>query len=196
LERRPIDIRNVALSTGSFQEIMSVPGWNNREARSTAGDDEPRLANWRTHLGKLSGNELIKLQYCYENSPVCVPDGTPPVDYDMKRFTPTTRPGTRAPHAWMADGRSTLDLFGHGFMLLRFGAAASDASALLEAARKANVPMVEHVIEDARIAALYERKLVLVRPDGHVAWRGDCFPDDVRDVIAIVRGDAASRRGD
>jgi hypothetical protein len=195
LERRPIDIRNVSLSTRSFQEIMSVPGWNDRQRPSTVGDDDPRLAEWRTHLGKLSGNELLKIQYCYENSPICVPDGTPPVDYDLNRFTPTTRPGTRAPHAWMADGRSILDLFGQGLTLLRFGAEASDASALLAAAREGNVPMVEHIIEDAYIAALYERRLVLVRPDGHVAWRGDSC-SDARKVIAIVRGDAAGRRGD
>ena len=33
-----------------------------------------------------------------------------------------------------------------------------------------------------------ERKLVLVRPDGHVAWREDACPDDASVLIDRVRG--------
>jgi hypothetical protein len=42
------------------------------------------------------------------------------------------------------------------------------------------------------IAALYERKLVLVRPDGHVAWRGDTPPADPLAVMDRVRGAAGA----
>ena len=38
-------------------------------------------------------------------------------------YTQTARPGSRAPHAWLSPGRSTLDLFGRSFVLLRFDAA-------------------------------------------------------------------------
>jgi hypothetical protein len=34
----------------------------------------------------------------------------------------------------------------------------------------------------------YERRLVLVRPDGHVAWRDDAEPRDARAVIDRLRG--------
>ena len=37
-------------------------------------------------------------------------------------------------------------------------------------------------------AELYERRFVLVRPDGHVAWRGDTMPDDPLAVVDRVRG--------
>ena len=43
-------------------------------------------------------------------------------------------------------------------------------------------------IADAGICELYERRLVLVRPDGHVAWRGDIMPDDALAVVDCVRG--------
>ena len=43
-------------------------------------------------------------------------------------------------------------------------------------------------IRDEAIAALYERRLVLVRPDGHVAWRGDALPRDVAGLVAAVTG--------
>ena len=45
-------------------------------------------------------------------------------------------------------------------------------------------------IADAGIAALYERKLVLVRPDGHVAWRDDAAPADAQALVERVCGHA------
>jgi len=48
--------------------------------------------------------------------------------------------------------------------------------------------MVE--IEDGAIAKLYERRLVLVRPDGHVAWRDDGPPKDPLALVDRVRGAA------
>lgn len=103
-----------------------------------------------------------------------MPDGTPPERDDPEAFVPSTRPGARAPHAWIVDGRSTLDLYGRGFVLLRLGADAPDASAFVavEAARGEPLDVVR-VEEPA--AELYQRRLVLVRPDGHVAWRGTRF---------------------
>ena len=65
----------------------------------------------------------LQLGYRYEASPICIADGTRRRPMIPKIFMPSARPGSRAPHAWLADGRSTLDLFGRGFVLLRFGEA-------------------------------------------------------------------------
>ena len=63
-----------------------------------------------------------------------LPDGPAPAEpEDTRDYRPSSHPGGRAPHAWLADGRSTLDLFGRGFTLLRF-ADAPDAGALAAAA--------------------------------------------------------------
>jgi hypothetical protein len=43
-------------------------------------------------------------------------------------------------------------------------------------------------IDDPAIARLYERSLVLVRPDGMVAWRGDALPGDVAALVAKLSG--------
>ena len=50
------------------------------------------------------------------------------------------------------------------------------------------MPLAVRRIEHAEAAALYERALVLVRPDGHVAWRGDHEPLDALQIIDAVRG--------
>jgi 2-polyprenyl-6-methoxyphenol hydroxylase-like FAD-dependent oxidoreductase len=181
-ERRPIAVRNVELATRSFRAIASIPGWRETDQIPDWPNKPPR---W------LSVPEHFKLLYSYEQSPICVPDGTPAPDPEPPRFVPTTRPGTRAPHAWLADGRSTLDLFGDGFTLLRLGAQPPDAAALVDAAKSRGVPLRDLAIPDPEIATLYETKLVLVRPDGHVAWRGDAGPADAGAIIDRVRGATA-----
>jgi hypothetical protein len=181
-ERRPIAARNVDLATRSFRAIASIPGWH----------DTDRAAEWPNNSPRwLSVPEHLKLLYCYEHSPICIPDGTPAPPPLPERFVASTRPGTRAPHAWLADGRSTLDLFGERFTLLRLGTHPADAAALIDAAKARGVPLHAIAIVDAELAALYERKLVLVRPDGHVAWRGDACPAEPGAVVDRVRGAAA-----
>jgi hypothetical protein len=91
----------------------------------------------------------------------------------------------------LAPGQSTLDLFGRGFVLLRFDTAAADTASLMRAAACRGVPLAVQDIRDDGIAALYERRLALVRPDGHVGWRSDDAPDDPDAVIDRVRGAAA-----
>jgi hypothetical protein len=133
-----------------------------------------------THLG-----------YCYAGSPIIVPDGPPPPEpEDTRVYHPTSQPGCRAPHAWLADGRSTLDLFGRDFTLLRLGSDAPEAARLVAAAACARMPLDCVTLTEPEVVQLYRSKLVLVRPDGHVAWRSDALPADADELIARVRGDS------
>jgi hypothetical protein len=117
-----------------------------------------------------------------------VSDGSAAIPVETKQFVPSARPGTRAPHAWLGDGRSTLDLFGKGFVLLRLGAAPPPGASIVNAAETRRVPLTVVDLADEKIAALYGRALVLVRPDGHVAWRADDAPADALALIDRVRG--------
>jgi len=73
-------------------------------------------------------------------------------------------------------------------VLLTFGADPVDADRIGAAFRTAGVPLVVHALADPAIAALYERSLVLVRPDGHVAWRGDAAPADATALAGYRSG--------
>jgi hypothetical protein len=142
----------------------------------------------------------IALGYRYEDSPVVCPDGSAPPPDTVREYLPVARPGHRAPHAWLdggpppsagvriAQGRSTLDLFGDGFALLAFGD--SETAPLQLAAQARGVPLCLTRVKDAEIARLYGAKLVLVRPDGHVAWRGDAAPSDSIALVDRLRGAA------
>ena len=178
-ERRPIAVRNVEYATRSYAAIASIPGLLGADDPATWNKSPPR---W------LSIPEHLKSQYCYEGSPICATDDAPVPEPETAQFVPSTRPGSRAPHAWLADGRSTLDLFGEGFVLLRLGADPPATTSLIRAASARGVPLATATLADPDLAKLYEKPLVLVRPDGHVAWRGDQPPADAEALIEQVRG--------
>jgi hypothetical protein len=190
LERRPVGWRNVNTAADNRAAEMAVPVPEYLEEDSPGGAaqraevaqviERTRRKEWAS-LG-------IALGYRYDDSPVCVPDGSPPPSDDGSVYEPTSRPGSRAPHVWLGEGCSTLDLLGDGFSLLSFSA--DEPSRLCDAARTRGVPLTAKRIDNPGVAALYEKKLVLVRPDGHVAWRGDTLPADPVGLIDRVRGAA------
>jgi 2-polyprenyl-6-methoxyphenol hydroxylase-like FAD-dependent oxidoreductase len=192
-ERRPIGIRNVGMSAEFYvdhgklgDELATIENDNAAGALARARMGEALVRG----VGRMFRTTGLQIGYRYENSPICVDDGTPPGADDPEVFVPSTRPGSRAPHAWIGDGRSMLDLYGTAFVLLRLGAGAPDASALEAAAAVRNVPLTIIAVTEPDAVRLYQRRLVLVRPDGHVAWRADAMPSDPAAVIDTVRGAA------
>jgi hypothetical protein len=91
---------------------------------------------------------------------------------DPVAYEPTTAPGARLPSTFLRDGSALYDRLGPWFTLLRFGDA--DPSPLIDAAP---VPLETVIVDDPSVAPIYEAKLVLVRPDTHVAWRGNACTD-------------------
>ena len=191
IERRPVARRNVGAATANFraQTVTDV---------GQICDDTAAGAALRQRIGARLAEEHrkqfisdgIALGYRYDPSPIVIADGSTPPPDSIQRYTPSTHPGCRAPHHWIEGTFSTLDLFGDGFVLVRLGRDAPDGAGLAEAARQCGVPLRVETLDDQAIAALYERRLVLVRPDGHVAWRGDDAPAEPLDIIDTVRGAA------
>jgi hypothetical protein len=105
----------------------------------------------------------------------------------MGEFTESTVPGCRAPHFWLADGRSLYDAFGPGYTLLRFDPDA-DIQTLLVAARTRQLPLTVLDIAGAQVPAAYRHKLVLCREDQHVAWRADAVAADAVALVDMLRG--------
>ena len=192
VERQPVGARNVSEASGNLRRMLSV------DTHPDINDDTPQGAATRAKVGREFSESMrrewftlgIHLGYRYEGSPICWPDGTPALPDEARTYVATARPGHRAPHAWLADGRSTLDLFGRGFTLVGFDAEPAEAAPLLDAARARRVPMEFVALPEPKVAALYERRFVLVRPDGHVAWRGDRMPADPLHLIDVLRGAA------
>jgi 2-polyprenyl-6-methoxyphenol hydroxylase-like FAD-dependent oxidoreductase len=132
----------------------------------------------------------LNFGYFYAGSPIIAHETEAPPAYSMGGFTPSTVPGCRAPHFWLADGRSLYDAFGPGYTLLRLDPAA-DVSALAAAAQARNMPLAVLDVQAADVPAAYLHKLTLCRADQHVVWRGDGLPDETGQLVARLCGEAA-----
>lgn len=189
-ERRPVARRNIGFSTQNFR------AWQDTPSPAAVCDLTPEGEKVRQDLGRRLRESTrveweslgLQLGHRYEDSPICVPDDTPPTPDEYSTYIPTTRPGSRAPHVWLGDGRSTLDLFGHAFVLVCTDQRLQgDADTLAQAFAARKVPFQIECIDEPSVAAAYEMPLVLVRPDGHVAWRGNQVTSPGQ-LVDTVRG--------
>jgi 2-polyprenyl-6-methoxyphenol hydroxylase-like FAD-dependent oxidoreductase len=108
----------------------------------------------------------------YDGSPVIVSDGAAPPPDGPNVYHPSACPGGRAPHVWLADGRSLYDSFGFEWTLLVTRDNAQGAEAFAAAARARGMELKVLRETGAGLRDLYEADLALVRPDQVVAWRG------------------------
>ncbi|KAK5199659.1 hypothetical protein LTR92_000200 [Exophiala xenobiotica] len=180
LERRPVALRNVERSGVHFQvhdqlrEILSG-GDPNRVDEDTEEGRKLRAAI-HEHYQRNSGENTdfgIEMGYRYE-SPAIIPDKDvePPV-WTPAQYTPTSWPGGRPPHIFLLDGTPIFDTFGKDWTLLVFDENCGEE--LVEnAAMALSIPLTVVSLSGEELAkTLYEKALVLIRPDQHVAWRTD-----------------------
>lgn len=164
-------------------EELELPGAPGEFARARIGEiiRDQKAREYHT-LGVVLGERYI-------GSPViCRESGEPPADHYL-HYVPSTYPGSLAPHYWLADGGSVYDLFGTGFTLvLSNSRGAAEAARISAAAAELAVPLTTVEPRDKRARELYPMTLTLIRPDQHVAWRGDRAPDRPRVLLDRVRG--------
>jgi 2-polyprenyl-6-methoxyphenol hydroxylase-like FAD-dependent oxidoreductase len=156
-------------------------GAEGEQARAEAG----RVA-CETNIKQFAAAGL-NFGYFYDSSPLIAYDGSAHPTYTLGSFTSSTVPGCRVPHLWFDDGRSLYDALGPEYTLLRFDPSL-DVGPLATAAQKRGFPLTVLDVVSREAAALYSTKLVLARPDQHVAWRGDDLPGDSLRLIDHLRG--------
>ncbi|HEX9837390.1 MAG TPA: FAD-dependent monooxygenase [Alphaproteobacteria bacterium] len=188
-ERRPIAIRNTSASARLARNVGAVPIGPAIDADSPDGAAARGAASaFLSNFGEEFASLGVQLGARYDDSPIVVPDGTAPPAFDAVVYRPSACPGGRAPHFWLDGHVSLFDRLGRGFTLLRFDGCRADAAPLAHAARACGVPFSVLDVDGDEARDLYERGLALVRPDQHVAWRGDRLPEDCAALIARVTG--------
>jgi hypothetical protein len=190
LERKPVteQVSCYAMNTfvsqlqsSALPDNLEAPGPEGDAVRARVGREAYELNVGQACCGGLN------FGYFYDASPIIAYDGEEAPTYDMYDFRQSTVPGCRTPHLWLRDGRSLYDVLGPEFTLLRFDPAV-ETGGLIAAAALRRVPIVELAVDADDSASLYPRKLVLSRPDHHVAWRGDEPPRDPVGLIDRLRG--------
>jgi 2-polyprenyl-6-methoxyphenol hydroxylase-like FAD-dependent oxidoreductase len=191
-ERRPIAQANVDWSVSNAKRMREL-----REA--IAGEDADRLASALLdqihHVGALGQD----LGFRYRPGTL-LDDGADAPPLDPIVYEPSATPGGRAPHMWVEQEGSrisTLDLFDRSYVLLAPAGGREWAAVARRLAAELAIPLDAYVvgIEDDLIAdgdglaALYGISgsgAVLVRPDGHVAWRSAALTRDPAAALADV----------
>jgi 2-polyprenyl-6-methoxyphenol hydroxylase-like FAD-dependent oxidoreductase len=189
-ERRAIGIRNTRFARSTADSIGNIPVPDELEAKTPAGEQARRELGRRLHGIMVKEFEIpgLVLGLCYRDSPIVSQENRPPPNDDMHLYRPSTYPGCRAPHFYLRDGRSILDCTGHGLTLLCLGGDARGAAAMAKAAAAAGVPFSVQGIDETEARELYGYDYVLVRPDQHVAWRGNAPPSEPERLLARVTG--------
>jgi hypothetical protein len=174
-ERRPIAQRNTAFAGRMADSIGRLPVTPLVEETGVESDAaRERLGRaLAAHVASEFNIPGVQLGMRYEGAIVAKEDRPAPPD-DFNRYVPSGFPGARAPHRWVG-AASLLDLFGRDFTLLALGA--GDTAAWEAAAARLDVPLTVVRLDDADVRELYGADFTLVRPDHHIAWRGDGAAD-------------------
>lgn len=192
-ERRPIATHNVAEAGDNFRKIRALPSGPDIDKPTSSG---AALRHAFRHTLATGGynveyeQEHTVLGYAYTGSPLIAdrPGAAAPPEVPFRQ---SDRPGGRAPHLWLGEGRSTIDEFWLGFTLLCIEDACAEAE---DAAQGLGVPFRQISVDADRARGLYQTRFTLVRPDGHVAWAGSDPRADWRRILTrAVGGDPADR---
>jgi 2-polyprenyl-6-methoxyphenol hydroxylase-like FAD-dependent oxidoreductase len=189
-ERRPVALRNTGFARHFADSIGLYRPSPAIEAAGRAGDAARRRAG--EYLASHARAEFnipgFTFGARYDGSPIIAADPAPSPPDQPNAYVPTGKPGGRAPHIWLADGRSLYDAFGFEWTLLSIGADTRSIAGFTAASKAATLDLEVVTIDDEEAYDLYESDLVLIRPDQIVAWRrtGDGFDPDA--VLALATG--------
>ena len=173
MERRPVAIRN----TGNARKFADSVGLYRATPALETDTKAGVAARQRAaeYLGNHARSEFnipgFTLGARYDGSPIIAEDGTSIPPDSPNVYVPTGKPGGRAPHVWLGDGRSLYDAFGFSWTLLRLGGKRVDASGFVKAAQDIGIDLAVVDCDDEEAFDLYESDLALIRPDQIVAWR-------------------------
>lgn len=186
-ERRPVALRNREGSRTHAGTRARIAQLYAAAGDLEDADNRARLATQIAIVGNAE-NECWGLEhgFIYDSAVIAADETTADAlaRFDPLRYHPTTAPGARLPSVQLG-ARGLYDELGRGFTLVRVGGA--DAGDSAEAAAALGIPLTSVSI-DAAFADVYDRPLLLVRPDHHIAWSGTTAPSDWRPVFTAACG--------
>ncbi|MGE4429716.1 MAG: FAD-dependent monooxygenase [Sphingobium sp.] len=127
----------------------------------------------------------VEWGYRYDHSPIISYDGEAP-EFEPVDYRPNTCPGARLPHIFLEPGVSIHDRLGSYFTAISLDG--SDLGAFAQAAQAQNIPLETLILDRPDLLSVYEKPILLVRPDQHIAWRGEALPEEVAPILAKAVG--------
>ncbi|PPL19144.1 aromatic-ring hydroxylase C-terminal domain-containing protein, partial [Microterricola pindariensis] len=194
-ERRPIAARTIADAASNGRSLASDFAHSVLDDDTDAGAEARRLMAQNLEVKRSEFSSLgLVLGYQYPGSPIVVDDGSEQIPEHPIHYTPSTRPGSLLPHVWVGE-ESLYDALGQWFTLLVDAAEprlAEFAQAVDAVRGQTGVPVTLLPLDfSAHPEIPWQAAAILVRPDQHVAWRGD-EPAAVAQAVAVAVGRASA----
>ena len=191
IERRQVGDRNVGASRYAnvgrqkWRSIATDEIFSGTEA----GESMKRKLIQVADSEQRKGNRMIgaELGYRYVDSP-CIDNVPGGPEHRVGEYNPNVWPGSRLPHCWLDDGSALQDELPETYILLSLGKKPLDTSKLRQSYEKIGAPVAEVRIESNRLRDLYGFDLLILRPDMHVAWRGNDAPPNPQEIASISTG--------
>jgi 2-polyprenyl-6-methoxyphenol hydroxylase-like FAD-dependent oxidoreductase len=196
VERRQIGDRNIGASRYASLgrrkwRSQWAPGFN---------DNTPEGEALRRNLAEVADeeqrktNEMIgaELGYRYVDSPLIWDEPGGP-EHLFRTYNAVAWTGVRLPHIWVKPGVSINDLIGNTYAILRMGKKVEEVDALVDAFKQIGAPITVIDFPEDKFRQLYGANYFLVRPDLHIAWRGNDLPQDPAKVAAVATGYAVTK---
>ncbi|KAF2013873.1 hypothetical protein BU24DRAFT_249031 [Aaosphaeria arxii CBS 175.79] len=208
-ERRPVARRNIEMSGvhqsvhNKYLELVAIRNLHD-SAKFQGQDWEDLKQDIANHLQTFDGENKdhgIEMGYRYNQSNIAIQeDGAVEPVWDPKAYIPSTWPGARAPHVYLADGKTSIhEYFGQGpqFTVVDFTEHGEAANLFRDQAAALKIPLkVVHLPHEDHVHKIWERDVVLVRPDDHVTWRsqkGSTLGEaEVKEVLLVAVGQKKS----
>jgi hypothetical protein len=192
LERKPVHRLVLADALRNFDLRQNQVGSAALEEQGPAGeraraDTGRRILEENRREFKTLG---IVLGDRYLGSPIVMPDNGAVPERLIDTYLPSTFPGYRAPHVWLEDGSSLFDRFGPGYTLLVTRPdRPDDVDRISGLAAELGLPVTVLTRAEEAVQEAYAHRFALIRPDQHLAWRGDTAPQDLSSILDCMRGD-------
>jgi len=192
IERRQIGERNVEASRHASRGRRAWRAAFKPNIRDKTSEGAETRANLTriADVEQRKSNEMIgaELGYRYAGSPIVFAETGDAPEPDFMKYVPTTWPGARLPHVWLAGGTALHDRVGDGYTFLRLAGAQADSAILARAFASYSAPFTVLDIGEERPRDIYGYDLLLLRPDLHVVWRGNRLPDNSAKLAALATG--------
>jgi len=202
-ERRPVSLNNLKMvEKGTYEVVLpmmgaaAMIGADLLSADTDAGTSARTILQEQIDKGHWLHNQYGTSMGFRYNPPIIIRDQeVPEPGYKITKYVPSTWPGARAPYVFLAESEiSIFDLFGPEFNIVDFTPGAQFGEQILSTAKILGIPMTKiHLPNEKHVRDIWERDVVLVRPDGHVAWRlplssPRLSTDQIADVLEQVSG--------
>lgn len=194
LERRPVAARNIEASGWAADGANYWPNTITREVYEfgPAGDAaRARLAaTFLAMHGRMHGMVGAETCYSYAGSTLVAHEPGNQPHWEFSRIVPHGRPGIRIPHFWLKDSTPLQDRLGKDYTLLDL-TGTYDSSAMEAAFAAIGAPLDVVRVDEPHIREVLKGSIFLLRPDLHIAWRGQGYPQSIEEIVQVATGHGA-----